>query len=307
MSDDRLDACEVVRRLGGNANWAQILRHSTSHSVRRALRSGELRRIGRGSYALPETPAAYQVAAATRGLVSHSSAASHWKLDTLTAQSSTHVTVPAHSRSRVWRDVSFHFSNVPPGDDHNGVTSPLRTVLDCALTLSFAEGLTIADSALRRALVTSEQLIVAAHKRRGPGRQRIIRVAEAADGSAANPFESGLRAIVLEAGISDFRPQLPVPLPSGTIYVDLGDPQRQMALEADSHTYHLSPDALVRDCERYNELIRCGWLPLRFAWQHVMFDQSWLASIVTDTCAIRDRRNQRRCNSAKGAQMHPRN
>lgn len=256
--------------------------------MRRALTSGGLRRIARGRYALPDAPLAYQAAAAVQGLVSHISAAEHWKLETLVPAAAAHVTVPAKAHPRSRPGVVLHFSNVPDLDDHGDVTSPLRTVLDCALVLPLGEALSIADSALRRSLITSEDLIVAAHLRRGPGRQRIMRVACAADGRAANPFESGLRAILIDAKILGFEPQYPVPLSSGTAWVDLGDPARRIALEADSFGYHMSPEALHRDCYRYDELIRAGWLPLRFGWRHVMFESVWLASIVKDCCALRD-------------------
>jgi very-short-patch-repair endonuclease len=69
--------------------------------------------------------------------------------------------------------------------------------------------------------------------------------------------------------------------------VDLGDPTRKIALEADSYAHHGTREGLVRDCRRYDELVRSGWLLLRFSWEHVMFEPGWLASIVTDTCALR--------------------
>jgi very-short-patch-repair endonuclease len=287
MPSDRLDAREVVRRLGGSATWDQILRYSTSHSVRRALSTGQLRRIAKGTYALPETPRVYQAAAAVRGLVSHSSAAQHWLLESLTPAASTHVTVPRHARPRPARGVTLHFSDVDPRDDHNGVTSPLRTVLDCALTLPFADALSIADSALRRDLISPEELLQAAPARSRAGRKRVIRVAESADGRAANPFESGLRAIVLEAGLNGFEPQHLIRSPFIAARVDLGDPNLRIAIEADSFTYHGTRDALVRDCHRYNELNHGGWLVLRFAWEHVMFEPGWVSSIVLDICAER--------------------
>lgn len=287
--EDRLDAAEVVRRSGGTADWKQILRYSTNHSVRRALASGALRRVARGTYALPEVPLVDQSAAATRGLISHVSAAEHWKLEMLTPPDSAHVTVPSKSRPRPRSGVTLHFSAVPERDDHDGVTSPVRTVLDCALALPMAEALAIADSARRIELVTSEELIEAALKRRGPGRQRILQVATAADHRAANAFESGLRAALLVAGITGFQPQCPVSLPSGTAWVDLGDPDRRIALEADSFRYHMTPEALLRDCRRYDEMIQAEWLPLRFGWQHVMFESTWIASMVKAVCALRDR------------------
>lgn len=285
--EERPDASEVVRLLGGTANRKQILHHSSEHSLRRAVTSGSVRRIARGIYALPETPLPYPAAKAARGLVSHQSAARHWKLEALHPDTDTHVTVARHARPQPVRGVTLHFSEVPPGDDHGGVTSPIRTVLDCAVSLPFAEALSIADSALRLALINSDELVAAALSRQGAGRQRMIRVAGEATHLAANPFESGLRAAIIEAGITGFQPQLPIKLPDREIWVDLGDPERKMALEADSFTFHGSPEALKHDCERYDELIRLGWLPLRFAYDHVALESTWLTSVVTDTCALR--------------------
>lgn len=176
MLQERLDAQEVVRRLGGRATWRQTRYYCTEYSVRPALAAGALRRIGHGIYALPET---------------------------LTPDTSTHVTVPRHARPQPSRHVTLHFSDVPPQDDHEGVTSPVRTVLDCAATMPFADALAIADSALRRALIDPADLVSAALSRKGAGRQRMIRVSSAADGLAANPFESGMRATVWTPGCSD--------------------------------------------------------------------------------------------------------
>jgi very-short-patch-repair endonuclease len=284
--DDQLDACEVVRRFGGVASWQQIIRHSSRHSVRRAFASGELRRIALGTYALPELPSAERAAATVHGLISHGSAARHWLLESMTADTTVHVTVPRHGRSRLMRGVRMYFSDVPAGDDHGGVTSPLRTVIDCAATLPFGDALAIADSALRRDLITPDELISAAHERRGQRRRQVLRIAEVADARADNPFESGLRAIVLDARINGFEPQLEVVTPALTARVDLGDPNRRIALEAESFTYHGTRDALVRDCRRYNELAGCGWRVLRYAWEHVMFDARWVAETVSRTCRL---------------------
>jgi len=296
MADERFDAVDVVRRLGGSASWSQITRYSTAHSLKCAVAIGALRRIGRGVYALPETPLPYPAAIAARGLVSHQSAARHWKLEALNPDTATHVTVPRHARPQPLNGVSLHFSDVAAADDHGGVTSPIRTVLDCAVSLPFAEALSIADSALRLAVVSSDELIAAALSRQGAGRQRMIRVAGEATGLAANPFESGLRATVLQAGIHGFQPQQPIQLPNRTAWVDLGDPVRRIALEADSFIFHGSPEALRHDCERYNELICLGWLPLRFAYAHVALESEWLASVVGKACTLRvvDRRRTRR-------------
>jgi very-short-patch-repair endonuclease len=239
-------------------------------------------------YALPDAPLARQAAASVHGLVSHQSAARHWKMEMLIADSTAHVTVSRSSRPPIISDVTWHFSEVDGRDDGYGVTSPLRTVLDCALYLPFAQALAIADSALHRELITSDELLRAAYARQGAGRQRMMRVADLANGRAANPFESGLRAILIDAEIEGFTPQCEIELPEGRIWVDLGDPQRRIALEADSFAFHGSPTTLTKDCRRYDELVSNGWLVLRFTYEHVTTEQDWIASTTIDTCTLRD-------------------
>jgi very-short-patch-repair endonuclease len=70
--------------------------------------------------------------------------------------------------------------------------------------------------------------------------------------------------------------------------VDLGDPKRKIALEADSFAFHGSRAALERDCRRYDELTLAGWMVLRFAWEHVMFEADWVAVVAIDGCRLRD-------------------
>jgi very-short-patch-repair endonuclease len=162
-------------------------------------------------------------------------------------------------------------------------------VLDCAASLPFADALAVADSALRDGLVRSEALLSVARFRRGPGARAIRRVAEQANGTAANPFESALRAAVLDAGVRGFRPQQRVVVGGTVRFVDLGDERRRIALEADSFAHHGSRAAPRTDCRRYDELVRHGWTGLRFAWEDVLFDPDWVGAVVRDTCERADR------------------
>jgi very-short-patch-repair endonuclease len=221
-------------------------------------------------------------------VLSHVSAAVELGLPVLVAPSQVHVTVPSGDAVRPPPGVVLHRSDLPPPDRRLVATRPLRTVVDCALSLPFAEALAVADSALREGLIGMDDLRWAGAERRGPGRKRLLRVTEAANDLAANPFESALRATVLEAGATRFRPQCAVRLTNGRIvHVDLGDPDLEVALEADSYAHHGSRHALREDCRRYDELIRAGWLVLRFAWEHVILDARWVADTVLDTCALR--------------------
>lgn len=82
------------------------------------------------------------------------------------------------------------------------VTAIEQTVLDCALSAPFAEGLAIADSALRYRGVTNEQLLAyfRVHGKRRPGIHKAMAVARYACGDAENGGESIVRGLIIAAG-----------------------------------------------------------------------------------------------------------
>ncbi len=279
----------------GALTWGQLLQRHPRRTLEAAVEAGVLVRLARGRLALSTTPDPLRQALVHRGVVSHESAARLWFLETLHEPTSTHVTVPARGRSRsVPRGTRLHWGDLAPGEIRGRVTSPLRTVLDCARTMPFADALAVADSALRRRAVEPDELAAGAFGLRGRGAVAARRVVGAADGRAANPFESGLRAVVLGRRVAGFVPQLPFRTPRTSGYLDLGDPLRRVALEADSFAFHGSRPALDRDCRRYDELVRTGWSVLRFSWEQVMFDHEWVGDTVVETLAHVPRRRTRR-------------
>jgi very-short-patch-repair endonuclease len=161
-----------------------------------------------------------------------------------------------------------------------GVTSPAWTVIDCAKDLPFDEALAIADSALRHGDVTKAELLRLAEQVTSTGRRRALRVAQAADGRAANPFESVLRAIALDVRGLDVEPQVVISENGFLGRPDLVDVARRVVLEADSFDFHGRRRAMKRDCERYNGLVLCGWIVLRFTWEHVMFQPDYVAGCL---------------------------
>jgi very-short-patch-repair endonuclease len=274
---------DVVRRLGGHARACEVLAWTTRHRLWEAVHRGRLVRPCRGRYALPALPAPELVAARLGGQLSHASAARWWGLAVVREPDVVDVTVPRGARRPALPRVVVHSSRLPL-DGTDAATPVLRTVLDCATTMPFPEALAVADSALAERFVRPDGLIAAARARGGPGRPRRLRVALAADHRADNAFESCLRGIVLDAGCTGFVPQLEIRLPGRIVHVDLGDAQRRVAIEAESFAHHGTREALVRDCERYNELWAHGWVVLRFAWEHVMFRQDLVARTVQDAC-----------------------
>ncbi len=110
-----------------------------------------------------------------------------------------------------------------------------------------------------------------------------MRVAAAADGRANNPFESVLRAVLHEAGLTTCEPQGQIRLGRRLVRPDLVDREALLVIEADSFAHHGSPDALSRDCERYDSFTAAGWTVLRFTYRRVMCRPEWVARIVLET------------------------
>jgi very-short-patch-repair endonuclease len=184
-----------------------------------------------------------------------------------------------------WRDL--------PGDSCDGhVTTRVQTVLDCARDLPFDEALAVADSALRDRYVDRAMLLGTTDELPVRVRRRVRRVIEAADSLADNPFESVLRAFALEAGL-DVSPQLTVQAGTSTFYPDLVDTGRRCVLEAESFAHHGHRKALRKDCRRYTLLAVHGWRVIRFSWEDVMHDPTYVRACLQQLA--RDGRTDRRC------------
>lgn len=225
----------------------------------------------RGKYALPHADEAIRAAHRLTGVVSHRSAAAHWGWPQKSLPSKPELTVP---RNRVVspetrRAVLLHRTDLAPDEVDGFATTRARTLVDVLRSCPFDEALAIADSALRSESLTPAGLARVAASARGPGSARVRRVAAAASGLAANPFESVLRAHALEVGLA-LRPQVPL---YGSVFLgrpDLADVENRVIAEADSFEWHGSRSALRRDARRYNEFVLHGWVVLRFSWDDVM-------------------------------------
>jgi hypothetical protein len=118
-------------------------------------------------------------------------------------------------------------------------------------------------------------------------RARCLRVALLADGRAANPFESVLRAIALGVDGLHVEPQVWV---DGVGRPDLLDRELGLVIEADSFEFHGSRRALKHDCERYNAFVVGGRLVVRFAYEHVMLQPRYVHGVLDGVVALLTRR-----------------
>ncbi len=149
------------------------------------------------------------------------------------------------------------------------MTTPLRTVLDCARHRPLPDALAVADSALRAGDVGPEELRRAADTTHRWRRRRVAHIAGLADARAANPFESVLRAHAAQVRGLRLEPQQWI----GDIgRADLVDRRFGLVVEADSWDFHAGRRAFQRDILRYTAFTALGYGVARFAWWSAMFD-----------------------------------
>ncbi|GAB3071312.1 type IV toxin-antitoxin system AbiEi family antitoxin domain-containing protein [Nocardioides zeae] len=277
---DELTPAERVARCGGLATRAQIAR-CRPRAITAAVASGQIVRVRRGLYRLPDIDRAVRLAAECGGQVAllHAAQAHGWEVALLPDRPTVKLSPGGHARTGVdtiWGEVDASTGRV---------TSQRLTVLDCARRLPLRDSLPVLDSALRHGY-DAATLLADARSVRGKGAARARRAAALASGLAANPFESRLRALAVEAGL-DVRPQVTIGLPAetrgtapATVRPDVVDVGRRLVLEADSWEFHGTKEAFQADCLRYTALTVAGWTVLRFTWWQVMHDPEWVVTCL---------------------------
>lgn len=286
-----MDVAAEVERLGGICA-RKLLTAVSRGELERAVQRGDVVKPRRGHYALPGDDEAKAAAHQLTGTAILLSAAAHWGWARKWSPKVPQIAVPRGRKVRSDNGApDLRWRNIPQADIVDGwVTTRARTLVDCAILLPFDEALAVADSALRvglgkddrRDLARLLQTIPAQH------RTRVRRVMRAADGGAAGPFESALRAIALDVAGLTVRTQVRVDDSHGWIgRVDLADLHLRLVLEADSMEFHGERSAQDRDCARYTRLTTSGWLVLRFTWEQVMHQPEWVCDQIQAAVSLR--------------------
>lgn len=280
----RMTPCEAIRILGGVARWNEIECLVTRADVDAELAAGTISRLRRGTYALGDIEDVRARAEAVAGTVSHLSAAiSHgWKVkhppDRPTITLPRNRSLPEGESLQVfWRDLALLQA-------YRGVTRPVETVIGCARAYDFDVALCVADSALRDRSVTREQLLQAAQRCPRTGRTKALEVVRAADGRAANPFESCARAICRDVRGLAVRAQVGI---RGVGRVDLADLHLGVVVECESFEFHSDAASLKRDVRRYTSCARRGLVVVRFTWSEVMFEPDYCRQALQDVVDLR--------------------
>lgn len=140
------------------------------------------------------------------------------------------------------------------------ITDPVRTAVDCALSLSRYDALAALDAflgaGLSRVDVRRRFNVLA---RGSPGRAQAADLIRLADPRAGSPGESWARLLIIDAGMPPPEPQVPVPHLDGRFYLDLGFTAYRTGVEYDGRAHHATPADLRRDRRRRTVIRSADW------------------------------------------------
>ena len=262
------------------------------------MRAGVLTRLWRGFYttgAAIDLPDPRGVTRSMRVVLSHESAAAWSGVDLPNVSELLHITAP-RSRGRV-ADVApgirLHRRDVVDSDIVRlrgvRITCPARTITDIARRVPTAHAVAVADSYLRRSLITTGQLrAYADFQAAGPGKRRVRRVCELVDPRAGSVFESISRVLFVEGGLPRPITQLNVKDRKGRWIgrVDFAWPEAKVIVECDGFEFHSGRDSFEKDRRRWSELTRAGWRVIVITWSQVTSEPEYVLGLVADLLGV---------------------
>lgn len=143
---------------------------------------------------------------------------------------------------------------------------PVRATGDLLRRLPLVEAVVVADAVQQAALCDEDQLRTELARHAGlKGVRQAYQALELSDARAESPPESRLRLQLVQAGLVPV-PQFEVRDAAGRFLarVDLAFPAVKVAIEYDGRAVHERDDVFARDRQRQNELVRAGWIVLRY-------------------------------------------
>lgn len=264
--------------------------------VRRATKRGELQRIGRGIYHEPgkvddsqrHLARAYDAAPLSDGDVfSHVTAALLHGFDLPLGvwPRSLDVSRPGRGGGTARHGRTVHMTRLLPMDITRlgdlPVTTVARTIVDCARTLDFADGVTLTDRALRTTWESEAMradLLAAAGRMAGVnGIGKARAVIRFASPEADSGGESVTRVLLHDVGLPPPVLQLVITDPDDPAFVARADfawPQFRTVLEFDGAVKYgpdnpsgrSGRDVLMREKAREDHLRSLGWQVVRVTW-----------------------------------------
>ncbi|MGB6453505.1 MAG: type IV toxin-antitoxin system AbiEi family antitoxin domain-containing protein [Streptosporangiaceae bacterium] len=265
-------------------------RGTSPEQIRARIRKGELLVIARGVYVPRAIVRAFDpvpngshvlraagsiVLAGPGSVISHQSAALLHDIAMLDSHDAD-VSVTARGGRRGHRHGVHRYSTpLPPAHVTRRfglpVTTVARTVVDLARTLTFAEGVVAADSALFRGLALPIDLwAVAADCRHSWGGVKADRVVKFATAFAESPLESLARVVFAEAKLPP--PELQIPIHDGDQFIGRVDflwRKYKLIVEVDGGVKYSDPQRARTQLWRDKALRAAGYEVIHVNWAEI--------------------------------------
>jgi hypothetical protein len=265
--------------------------------VRAQVRAGRWRSLRRGVYAEDETVAtartdsvAFHRLLAAAGVlalepgafISQQSAAAVQHIALLASPGGVvHATRP-EGPPRHYRGLRVHELPLPQRfrtlSGALPVTTPARTVVDCAAALNFPDAIVVCESARNQGMVDENDLwdAFAALPRRQ--RRRVERVIHFSTAKSESPGESLSRVVFAELGLPDPEQQKDYFDERGFIgRVDFVWPELGVIAEFDGEAKYGKGVSVFEEKKREDRLRDLGWEVVRIVWSDLVHDRADLA------------------------------
>jgi len=281
----------------GVVSRSQLLTLGVSrHRIEHRVSAGRLQPVHRGVYAFGHRalrPEGRWMAAVMAGggtaVLSHAAAAAAWELRRR-GSGAIDVTVVGHGGRNRRNGVRFHRTvtlDVQDTTTHLAIpiTTPLRTVLDLAATLSGRPLEHLLDLAEQRRLIDFAQLRRRLDDRPGrpgsPSLQAVLSLYTAGSTATRSEMEERFLGLCGDHGLP--RPGVNRPIEGEE--VDFVWRDARLIVEVDGYRYHRSPSSFESDRERDVMLAVAGWQVLRFTWTQLTRRPTWVAGAVSKRLA----------------------
>ena len=274
-----MDVDRAVTLLGGAATRAELVRAGVPRrSTEAAVRAGRLLAAAGGAVWRPDADPALVLAVRSRSWLTCVSALDRWGVPLLDPPARPHL---ASSRARTERSACWHRLRTPVPTDRGPdprarAVDPIAAVVQALRCLGRRDALVAADSALRSGLVTARQLDRAVPAHDPQGARWVV---EHADERSDSVLESALRFLLLDAGITAFELQAPLP---GVGRVDLLV-DGWLVLEADGFAFHSGRADFLLDRQRLAVATATGHVTLRFGYAEVVHHPHRVLRCIEET------------------------
>jgi very-short-patch-repair endonuclease len=255
----------------------------SDRTIRRVVARGDLERVGSHVLRVPGWPASWAgevwtawLEAGEDAVISHRSAAVIHRLDGC-RPGPIDVSVPHWRRlsgPSVYRVRSLR-------EEHVELTARGLRVSTIPKTLAELGAVSDADvveraleSALRTGQTSEAQVDQIARQLQGPGRRgpaialEVLGRRRPGAPATGSDLETCFLQLTRLAGLPDPLRQFELRVGRSTIRLDFAWPPCRLAVETDGAETHATPEALVADLRRQNQIM-FGWFILRFSWDDV--------------------------------------